>query len=168
MSKLVKSLQNILNHYVNSNGFDRVLEKVRLFELNYSPNYCIFFSSNQVVITNAEKGKIFAEMEVCEEHVNRGGHLHGGLTATIVDKLSTMSLEACGEENLEKVEIPVNPSLELNISYIGPAKIGDTIIIEASVLKQGKSIAFLNVDIFNKSNNKLIARGNHIKFMAKK
>jgi len=50
--------------------------------------------------------------------------------------------------------------------YMRPAKKGDTISIVAECLKVGKTMAFVNVDIFNKSNeNKLIAQGRHTKFL---
>jgi len=48
--------------------------------------------------------------------------------------------------------------------YMRPAKKGDTISIVAECLKVGKTMAYFNVDIFNKSNeNKLIAQGRHTK-----
>lgn len=41
---------------------------------------------------SAGNGKCVAEMKVEEEHTNRGGVLHGGFTATLVDAVSTMAL----------------------------------------------------------------------------
>ena len=32
------------------------------------------------------------ELKIEEEHLNRGGTLHGGLTATLVDSISTLGL----------------------------------------------------------------------------
>lgn len=40
----------------------------------------------------ATPGKVVCEMRVEEEHTNRGGTLHGGLTATLVDVISTMAI----------------------------------------------------------------------------
>ena len=43
-----------------------------------------------------------------------------------------------------------------------PAKKGDTLSIVAECLKVGKTMAFVNVDIFNKSEgNKVVAQGRH-------
>ena len=43
-----------------------------------------------------------------------------------------------------------------------PAKKGDTLSIVAECLKVGKTMAFVNVDIVNKSEgNKMIAQGRH-------
>ena len=40
---------------------------------------------------------------------------------------------------------------------------GEDIVIESSLLKQGKSLAFLMVDIKRKEDDKLIAQGRHTK-----
>ena len=43
-----------------------------------------------------------------------------------------------------------------------PARKGDTLSIVAECLKVGKTMAFVNVDIFNKSEgNKVVAQGRH-------
>lgn len=46
----------------------------------------------QVDVLSASPGKVVCEMRVEEEHTNRGGTLHGGLTATLVDVISTMAI----------------------------------------------------------------------------
>lgn len=44
--------------------------------------------------------------------------------------------------------------------------IGQEIVIKASTDKVGSRIAFLSVEIFNKSTNEIIAKGSHTKFIA--
>lgn len=46
----------------------------------------------QVEVLSASPGKVVCEMRVDEEHTNRGGTLHGGLIATLVDVISTMAI----------------------------------------------------------------------------
>ena len=46
-------------------------------------------------------------MEVAEEHTNKGGTLHGGLTATLVDTISTVALMTTG---------PGNPGVSVDIN----------------------------------------------------
>lgn len=95
-------------------------------------------------------------MKIEEEHTNRMGTLHGGLTATLVDSISTMAL-LCTEMGMPGV------SIDMNITYMSPAKLGDDILITAHVLKQGKTLAFASVDLTNKANGKMIAQGRHTK-----
>jgi len=45
-----------------------------------------------VVVTAAGEGRCVCELTVAEEHQNRGGSLHGGMTATLVDVVSTAAL----------------------------------------------------------------------------
>lgn len=42
---------------------------------------------------------------------------------------------------------------------------GDTVVIDAKSLKAGKNIAFLECELRNKSNNQIIAKGTHTKFL---
>ena len=54
----------------------------------------------------------------------------------------------------------------LYFRYMRPAVKGDTISIVAECLKVGKTMAFVNVDIFNKSDgNKVVAQGRHTKLL---
>ncbi|XP_068860402.1 acyl-coenzyme A thioesterase 13 isoform X1 [Aphelocoma coerulescens] len=72
MGFTVESLKEAMKYMVESQGFDRVLRKMKL--------------------QSATPGKVVCEMKVEEEHTNRGGTLHGGLTATLVDVVSTAAL----------------------------------------------------------------------------
>ena len=47
-------------------------------------------------VVAAGAGKCTCELKVDEEHQNRGGTLHGGLTATLVDVVSTYALMTTG------------------------------------------------------------------------
>lgn len=59
----------------------------------------------------ATPGKVVCEMRVEEEHTNRGGTLHGGLTATLVDVISTMAIM-----NSERGAPGV--SVDMNITWV--------------------------------------------------
>ena len=109
---------------MESGRFDRVLEKVSISRRRSSDLELILFLilCHQVVITAAENGNLQAEMEVCPEHTNRGGSLHGGFTATLVDQMSTLALLTHTDENLA-----AGVSIELNVSFLSPANVGDHI-----------------------------------------
>ncbi|KAK9957427.1 hypothetical protein ABG768_011674 [Culter alburnus] len=138
VSLSLNSLKQIMKAVVDSPGFDRVLSKVE--------------------ILSASPGKVVCEMKVEEEHTNRGGTLHGGLTATLVDMISTTAI-MYSERGAPGV------SVDMNITYMNAAKIGEDILITAQVLKQGRTLAFATVDLTNKANGKLIAQGRHTKHL---
>lgn len=119
-------------------GFDRVLSKVD--------------------ILSAVPGKVVCEMQVAEEHTNRVGTLHGGMTATLVDVISTVAIM-----NSERGAPGV--SVDMNITYMNAAKLGEDVLITAQVLKQGKTLAFATVDLTSKATGKIIAQGRHTKHL---
>ncbi|XP_071411048.1 acyl-coenzyme A thioesterase 13 [Pithys albifrons albifrons] len=116
------------------------------------------FQTREMKLVSATPGNVVCEMKVEEEHTNRFGTLHGGLTATLVDVVSTAAL-LYTERALPGV------SVDMNITYTSAAKIGEEILITAQILKQGRSLAFATVDLTNKATGKLIAQGRHTKFL---
>ncbi|XP_039676352.1 acyl-coenzyme A thioesterase 13 isoform X1 [Perca fluviatilis] len=145
VSLSLNSLKQIMRAMVDNPGFDRVLSKIPM---------CF----PQVDVLSARPGKVVCEMRVDEEHTNRGGTLHGGLTATLVDVISTMAIMYT-ERGAPGV------SVDMNITYMNAAKMGEDVLITAQVLKQGRTLAFATVDLTNKATGKLIAQGRHTKHL---
>ncbi|XP_075234358.1 acyl-coenzyme A thioesterase 13-like [Lycorma delicatula] len=123
---------------VESKRFDRVLRKIK--------------------IISAHDGKCTAEMTVEEEHTNRNGTLHGGYTATIVDMITSMAL-------VTNKQAIAGVSVDMHISYLKSASLGDQILIEAKTNKVGRTLAFLDVVIKKKESGDLVATGSHTKFV---
>ncbi|XP_008329893.1 acyl-coenzyme A thioesterase 13 isoform X1 [Cynoglossus semilaevis] len=138
VSITLNTVKQIMRTMVNSPGYDRVLSKVE--------------------VLSATPGKVVCELRVEEEHTNRMGTLHGGMTATLVDVISTMAV-MYSERGAPGV------SVDMNITYINAAKLGEDVIITAQVLKQGRTLAFATVDLTNKATGKLIAQGRHTKHL---
>ncbi|XP_006134060.1 acyl-coenzyme A thioesterase 13 isoform X1 [Pelodiscus sinensis] len=137
-SRTVHSFREIMQSLLSSPNFDRVLSKM--------------------TVLSATPGKVVCEMKVEEEHTNRAGTLHGGLTATLVDVVSTAAL-LYTERGMPGV------SVDMNITYMSAAKLGEEILITAQILKQGRNLAFANVDVTNKGTGKLLAQGRHTKYL---
>ncbi|XP_061598443.1 acyl-coenzyme A thioesterase 13 [Cololabis saira] len=137
-SLTLNSLKQVLRAMVDGPGFDRVLTKVDLL--------------------SAAPGKVVCGMRVEEEHTNRFGTLHGGLTATLVDVVSTVAI-MYSERGTPGV------SVDMNITYMSAAKLGEDVLITAQVLKQGRSLAFATVDLTSKATGKLLAQGRHTKHL---
>lgn len=71
-------------------------------------SYKIFFLSPQLEVMSAGAGQCICELKVANEHQNRSGLLHGGMTSTLVDAVSTMAL-------FSKIE-RFGVSIEMNVS----------------------------------------------------
>ena len=96
-------------------------------------------------------------MKVAEGHLNGVGTLHGGLTATLIDNLTTVAI-------LTKPPHRPGVSIDMNISYLRPAKIGDEIIINTEVVMMGRTLAFTSAELLHQD-GKIIANGRHTKYV---
>jgi acyl-coenzyme A thioesterase 13 len=56
--------------------------------------------------------------------------------------------------------------LFFSCSFLKGAQAGDILEIKSQCLKQGKTLAFADVDIFKKSDGSLIATGRQTKFIS--
>ena len=83
--------------------------------------------------------------------------MHGGCIATLVDVLSTAALVSVSDSS--------GVTLDLNVSYMTAAKDGDSVVIDARVLKVGKSTAALEVELRSVQTGSLVAKGRHTKFL---
>ena len=88
---------------------------------------------------------------------NRYSTLHGGCIATLVDVLSTAALVTVSDSS--------GVTLDLNVSYMTAAKDGDSVLVDARVLKVGKSTAALEVELRIVKTRELVAKGRHTKFL---
>jgi len=136
--------QKLLALRVNGGGFDRLLNKVRIVEVK-------------------DNGMV-AEMRVEEEHCAspQRPFMHGAMVTLLVDSLSGVALMAA-HPHFHNSGVSVN----INMTYIQAAQLGHEILIKAVNDKVGSRLAFLSVDIIDKSNNKLLVQGSHTKFIEK-
>lgn len=102
-------------------------------------------------IISAENGSLLAELEVATEHLNFFGGLHGGCTATLVDLVSTLAFNTHQSGS-------TGTTVDMTISYLNSAKLGDVIEIRAETIKVGNNLAFMECFIKRKMDNLDIAR----------
>lgn len=110
-------------------------------------------------IDSLGKGKCTASLMVSEEHTNPMGTMHGGFSASLVDSISSWALLTHEKGNCFSV------SVNMNMTYLQGAKEGEAVQVEANTIKVGRTLAFLEVFIKNKSNGNILVRGEHTKFL---
>ena len=98
-------------------------------------------------------GRAVVELDVRPEVQNRNGTLHGGALATLVDHAGTLAIITADRHGRSGV------TTDLNASYFAPAPGGATVVAEATVLKIGKTLAFVSVDVRRKDDGVLVAQG---------
>ncbi|KJH46762.1 hypothetical protein DICVIV_07178 [Dictyocaulus viviparus] len=107
-------------------------------------------------LISASEGRIRVEFDVTPRMTNPSGTLHGGCTATLIDILTT---GAC----LTTLRQLPGVSVDLHVTYLGAVKEGETVVLDAEVIRAGKTLAFTKADLFLKSTNKIVATGLHTK-----
>lgn len=60
---------------------------------------------------------------------------------------------------------PPGVSTDIHVTYINGAKQGDNVSIEASTVKAGKNLAYLECFLKEKNSGKILAKGLHTKFV---
>ncbi|XP_017022937.1 acyl-coenzyme A thioesterase 13 [Drosophila kikkawai] len=130
-------VKNVSQYISGTQSFDRVVKMIQ--------------------ITDGGDGRAVGEFTVEKEHLNRGGTLHGGLTATIVDNVTTYALMSKGSHP--------GVSVNLNVNYISPARPGEVVEVEANTVRAGKKLAYLDCVLRRKSDGRIIANGGQVKFV---
>ena len=74
-------------------------------------------------------------------HVNGRGSLHGAVSATIVDFVTGLAIASWD------LRESTGASVDMHLSYLGTARIGDTVEILSTAEKVGGSMGFVTVRI---------------------
>ncbi|CAD5215651.1 unnamed protein product [Bursaphelenchus xylophilus] len=109
-------------------------------------------------LVSAEKNRVKVEFTVTEDLTNGWQTLHGGCTATMVDMVTTAALYATDDKDVHP-----GVSVDMALSYYGPANLGDTVILDATVIRKGRTLAYTKADLYLKGSQKPIAFGTHTK-----
>lgn len=116
----------------------------------------------QYKLTSAEeRGEVKAELPVLPQYANAFGKMHGVLFFALVDVIGTMAIIA--GQDVRTVQPGV--SLDTQVSFLLGADVGSTVVAEAKVLKYGKSVSFVEVEVRDKATSTLLAKGSMAKAM---
>ncbi|WP_185155644.1 PaaI family thioesterase [Rudanella paleaurantiibacter] len=97
-----------------------------------------------------EPDRMVAEYVVRDDMANPVGVLHGGAASAILDDLCGMLVFALGREY-------GYTSVNLNVDFLNPARVGDTITAEARIMRAGRNIIHVEGKITG-STDKIIAK----------
>lgn len=110
-------------------------------------------------VLDCEAGRATLRITVGPPVQNLGGNLHGGAIATIVDDAGTLAIMSADKDGRPGV------TTDLNVTYLSAAKSGQAVRIEAKVLKTGRTMAYVSVDLVRESDGALLAQGRMTKFL---
>lgn len=111
-------------------------------------------------LLEVEGGRARVRLPVSQAVQNAKGALHGGAVATLVDVVGTLAIMSADREHRPGV------STDLNVSWFSPALAGSNVLVEATVLKSGRTLAFVQVDLRREEDGALVAQGRMTKFLS--
>ena len=83
---------------------------------------------------------------------NRVGDMHGGMICTAFDLTIAALARFYAEENFA-------PTISLDVKYIRPVKVGDTLLVTAKAIAAGRRITQLTCEAYSGRTGKLAASG---------
>jgi uncharacterized protein (TIGR00369 family) len=108
-----------------------------------------------VIPVISKKGYCKFKLKVKPEHLNQGEIVHGGVITSLCD----VSLAGAINHSLNDNEWCV--TAELNVNFLYPAFLGETIFGYGKLIKKGATLAFVEGGVENKE-KKQIARASGI------
>jgi uncharacterized protein (TIGR00369 family) len=96
----------------------------------------------EILEVDAVAGRVRLSFEARPEFMNPGGSVQGGMVTAMLDDAAAT---ACIVHAGRRIFVP---TLELKVSFLAPAREGK-LFAEGRVVKAGRTIAFLEADLFD-------------------
>lgn len=90
-------------------------------------------------------------------HTNPHGVLHGGVVTTLMDEAAGQAVTAV--RGVEETMAGPHATIEMNASFLSGAREGDELVVEARVLKLGRTVAFSEAEVRRRSDDAVVAVG---------
>ncbi|KAM0363228.1 hypothetical protein ACHAP4_000075 [Fusarium culmorum] len=125
-----------------------------------SPIYNFIMAEAQLI--ESSQGVVTTRMTLNENHLNSSGNLHGAVSATIIDFVTGLAIASWD------LRETTGASVDMHISYVSTARLGDVVEIVSTADKVGGSVAFSSIKIFKVEADgalKLVTHGQHTKYV---
>jgi acyl-CoA thioesterase len=111
-----------------------------------------------------EPGSVTYRLTIESKHLATPGFLHGGVITTLLD--ATMG---AGAMSLVADEWKVVSTMEMQVNFLQPGRVGQLIEAQSEVLRKGKGVIFMKAILRNEDNAILaVANGSFYPFDAGK
>ena len=100
-------------------------------------------------VTNVAEGHVEGEIQIEPHHLNPAGALHGGLVFALMDTIGGFAAKTLGV-------LPT--TLSSTINYLRPTIGTQKLLAKADVLKRGRNVTVVRIDLFNEK-DVLLASG---------
>ncbi|MGJ8581461.1 MAG: PaaI family thioesterase [Psychromonas sp.] len=104
-----------------------------------------FLAHTGATLKDFKPGQANVELYVEPYHLQHKGFVHGGVISTLMDNTGWYAAVSNLEESYTAV------TMEIKINYLKPA-LGKYLLASASVKRQGKTTAFVTIELFDEKN----------------
>lgn len=103
------------------------------------------------VLQEAESGRVLLHFYIRPEMTNPVKMLHGGMHAAMMDEVIGMAVATVNDETFYT-------TVNLSIDYLDKAVLGDTVAVEAKIVRHGKNMINVIAEV-RSLEGKLLSRG---------
>ncbi len=106
--------------------------------------------------TLEEEGEGYARLSLTleEKHMNPNGVVHGGVLTTLMDEACAHAVHASGVLK----DGASHACIEMNVSFLAGARVGDQLSFEGRTLRVGRSVAFTEAEV-RRNEDTLMGKG---------
>lgn len=103
-----------------------------------------------------DEGEGYARLSLTleEKHMNPNGVVHGGVLTTLMDEACAHAVHASGA----LADGKTHASIDMNVSFLAGARVGDKLLFEGRTLRVGRSVAFAEAEV-SRNEDTLMAKG---------
>lgn len=133
-----------------TNGLNNIII-MSIFKIVKDYEKISFVKHLGIKIVEITENSATGTMKITKKMQNYMELLHGGVIASLIDTVAFFP------EKLLPSGLTIT-TISLEVKYIRPVTVGETLIAKANIVHLGKKIGVIEVDVYN-SKEKLIAKG---------
>ena len=108
-------------------------------------------------IESFEEGVSVMSMTLAEKHMNPNGVVHGGVITTLMDEAAGHAIVTI--RGLEAMAETPHATVDMSVSFLSGARVGDELVCEARTLRIGRAVAFAEAEVRRRGSDDLVAKG---------
>jgi uncharacterized protein (TIGR00369 family) len=108
-------------------------------------------------IESFEEGISVMSMKLEEKHMNPNGVVHGGVITTLMDEATGHAIVTI--RGLEAMAETPHATVDMSVSLLSGARVGDELVCEARTLRVGRAVAFVEAEVRRRGSDNLVAKG---------
>ncbi|MCH7953506.1 MAG: PaaI family thioesterase [Chloroflexi bacterium] len=108
-------------------------------------------------IDSFDEGVSVMSLMLEEKHMNPNGVVHGGVITTLMDEATGHAIVTI--RGLEAMAETPHATVDMSVSFLSGARVGDELVCEARTLRVGRAVAFAEAEVRRRGSDDLVAKG---------